>query len=103
MMGVAKAPKRWLHNETDILVPRFFALPDHPYPRLTVSSVRRKAAWVEKQLGNWRPEVILCHTLWPVANLAQRLATRWNVPWVCLLYTSPSPRDRSLSRMPSSA
>ena len=31
------------------------------------------------------------------------------LPWVmnkdniCLLYTSPSPRDRSLSRMPSSA
>ena len=24
-------------------------------------------------------------------------------PWHCLLYTSPSPRDRSLSRMPSSA
>ena len=23
--------------------------------------------------------------------------------WTCLLYTSPSPRDRSLSRMPSSA
>ena len=23
--------------------------------------------------------------------------------WACLLYTSPSPRDRSLSRMPSSA
>ena len=26
-----------------------------------------------------------------------------NKPWSCLLYTSPSPRDRSLSRMPSSA
>ena len=25
------------------------------------------------------------------------------VPNICLLYTSPSPRDRSLSRMPSSA
>ena len=24
-------------------------------------------------------------------------------PVICLLYTSPSPRDRSLSRMPSSA
>ena len=24
-------------------------------------------------------------------------------PWVCLLYTSPSPRDATLSRMPSSA
>ena len=25
------------------------------------------------------------------------------VPWPCLLYTSPSPRDRTRSRMPSSA
>ena len=23
--------------------------------------------------------------------------------WICLLYTSPSPRDATLSRMPSSA
>ena len=27
----------------------------------------------------------------------------FNIPQSCLLYTSPSPRDRSLSRMPSSA
>ena len=26
-----------------------------------------------------------------------------SVPWICLLYTSPSPRDRQKSRMPSSA
>ena len=25
------------------------------------------------------------------------------LPWDCLLYTSPSPRDRTRSRMPSSA
>ena len=25
------------------------------------------------------------------------------VPYICLLYTSPSPRDRTRSRMPSSA
>ena len=25
------------------------------------------------------------------------------LPWICLLYTSPSPRDATLSRMPSSA
>ena len=24
-------------------------------------------------------------------------------PWICLLYTSPSPRDPKISRMPSSA
>ena len=28
-------------------------------------------------------------------------ATAWI--WICLLYTSPSPRDPSISRMPSSA
>ena len=29
--------------------------------------------------------------------------TKWSMVWVCLLYTSPSPRDGLLSRMPSSA
>ena len=29
--------------------------------------------------------------------------TRLAQGWVCLLYTSPSPRDRTRSRMPSSA
>ena len=29
--------------------------------------------------------------------------SRWDVSSVCLLYTSPSPRDRQKSRMPSSA
>ena len=31
----------------------------------------------------------------------QRLEVNWTLP--CLLYTSPSPRDRQKSRMPSSA
>ena len=32
------------------------------------------------------------------------LALEVNLPvWICLLYTSPSPRDRTRSRMPSSA
>ena len=30
-------------------------------------------------------------------------ATCYTYVWVCLLYTSPSPRDLSTSRMPSSA
>ena len=34
---------------------------------------------------------------WPKANFKKA------VIYSCLLYTSPSPRDRSLSRMPSSA
>ena len=31
------------------------------------------------------------------------LGVKSNLNQICLLYTSPSPRDRSLSRMPSSA
>ena len=31
------------------------------------------------------------------------VATFYDMFYTCLLYTSPSPRDRSLSRMPSSA
>ena len=31
----------------------------------------------------------------------QGLLDEWD--WICLLYTSPSPRDATLSRMPSSA
>ena len=86
LAGVAKAPKRWMHNDTMTLVPRFLALPDHPYPRITAASVARKAGWVEKQLGPWRPDVIVCHTLWPAAILANRLAQRWSCPLVGVVH-----------------
>jgi len=86
MMGVSKAPRAWKHQGVEVFVPRFFALPDHPYPRMTASSVARRAGWVEKKLGTWRPDVIVCHTLWPVAGLAQRLARRWGCPWVGVVH-----------------
>ena len=35
--------------------------------------------------------------------LTDRLGRRRVLTWSCLLYTSPSPRDATLSRMPSSA
>ena len=46
---------------------------------------------------------------WPVKTLALHQQGRvmrpplFLVPPICLLYTSPSPRDRQKSRMPSSA
>ena len=45
-------------------------------------------------------------TLWTknTTHLVQGLKfDKANNLWACLLYTSPSPRDRSVSRMPSSA
>ena len=38
-----------------------------------------------------------------LAQFQNRLGPRWYQPGACLLYTSPSPRDRTRSRMPSSA
>ena len=39
-----------------------------------------------------------------IAGVCAGLAERFDLPvWLCLLYTSPSPRDRQKSRMPSSA
>jgi len=37
----------------------------------------------------------------PVSEIAEAMAIM--LPKLCLLYTSPSPRDRTRSRMPSSA
>ncbi len=86
MMGVAKAPRQWNHRGQTVLVPRFFALPEHPYPRLTAWSIAGKAGWVEKHLNGWRPDAIVCHTLWPVGMLAERLSQRWNIPWVGVVH-----------------
>ena len=51
-------------------------------------------------------------TILEAAELAKKLEEEWGVSaaapaagmmMICLLYTSPSPRDATLSRMPSSA
>ena len=36
-------------------------------------------------------------------SIALGVFMAWLFMWICLLYTSPSPRDGLLSRMPSSA
>ena len=50
-------------------------------------------------LGKQRSIVILIDNL---KDLSTKLDTPESI-WHCLLYTSPSPRDGLLSRMPSSA
>ena len=38
-----------------------------------------------------------------IGDTSSEDAARVGMPYICLLYTSPSPRDRTRSRMPSSA
>ena len=45
----------------------------------------------------------ICRLLLSVLVVVTVLAVVVPFDWVCLLYTSPSPRDGLLSRMPSSA
>ena len=48
---------------------------------------------------------VLRHTFFLITNVVrrQRFVMEKNSLLFCLLYTSPSPRDRTRSRMPSSA
>ena len=86
LTGVAKAPKYFEHNEFEIHAPRYIAYTDHPYPRLTARSIRNRRRSIEKWLGDWRPERIIAHTLWPVGELARSLSRRWNVPWTGVVH-----------------
>ena len=63
----------------------------------------------QKDVGNKVPiyklkktdEVMKYYDEWGVENKYDQDMLDWN--YTCLLYTSPSPRDKRQSRMPSSA
>ena len=79
-------------------------LADHPLP------------WSERLAGlavaalSWTPAALAGSLLWPAVrkqlaggHLGTAISGGGALPKHCLLYTSPSPRDRQKSRMPSSA
>ena len=71
--------------------------------------VRKDALEGMRELLEAHPETMKGSAAAVVEKTAERLVDREQIVRVaaraalCLLYTSPSPRDRSLSRMPSSA
>ena len=70
--------------------------PDAPVPRAVAASKEltttglRMAAEGQREVGR-------------LYRIAMEKKGIWNGVPICLLYTSPSPRDRTRSRMPSSA
>ena len=69
--------------------------------RLTQGSAPRFYIGGE-EVDIWSAELSFYHTLTTV-DYARRAITEAEKNGFCLLYTSPSPRDRQKSRMPSSA
>ena len=65
--------------------------------------IKKAADDVLESLGIEDPVLEVAKELEGIALKDQYFVDRGLYPNVCLLYTSPSPRDRSLSRMPSSA
>ena len=60
--------------------------------RTFIRTARRNGEYVSKVLGNR-----------PITSYLSSKAAQFRDWCFCLLYTSPSPRDATLSRMPSSA
>ena len=67
MEGVSEAPRSYTHGEIEVEVKRHWEFPE--IPLLTAISTRRINF-------DWKPEVIICHTIWPAANTAERLAKK---------------------------
>ena len=59
---------------------------------------KKSARIVGEVMGKFHP-----HGDTAIYDTLVRMAQEWTMRYSCLLYTSPSPRDRQKSRMPSSA
>lgn len=86
LTGVAKAPIKFNHGDVEVFTPRFWGLPGHPYPSITIGSMKRMTKRVSNWLSDWQPQIIICHTIWPVAELANRLAKQMGIPWIAVVH-----------------
>ena len=77
MEGVAKAPKQFTHGQFDVSVRRHWELPN--FPSLTASSASRIKS-------NWKPDIVICHTLWPAAYAAKSIAKKYSIPWIAVVH-----------------
>ena len=77
-------------------------------PLIDPASLKAKSLWAQFELMSFKERMILdlckryLQILQTTRSLEKTALVAKDLP-ICLLYTSPSPRDATLSRMPSSA
>ena len=86
LAGVAKAPAKHAFDGAEVLVPRYWGLSNQASAWLTASSIRRRTSAVQRWLGDWTPEAVVVHALWPVGGLALALAKAWKVPCIGVVH-----------------
>lgn len=86
LTGVATAPKTFEFDGAETFAPRYWGLPGQASPGLMARSVVRRAGPVLAWIGDWRPEVVVCHGLWPIALLAKRIAEHHGAPCIGVVH-----------------
>ncbi len=61
-------------------------LPSHPLPRLTEWSVSRHLKRFVRKLGDWEPNLIISHTLWPSLAIAVPISEKYEVSLACWVH-----------------
>ena len=77
MEGVARAPKSFNHGEFEVTVKRHWEFPD--FPSVTAFS----ASGISEK---WKPDLVVCHTLWPAGYAAKSIAKKHSVPWIAVVH-----------------
>jgi glycosyltransferase involved in cell wall biosynthesis len=78
--GVAKTPRNFTYEHAEVQVCKHLQLPNWP------SITAWRVAALKVDLADWLPEVVISHTLWPVAILAKRLAITYAVPLIGVIH-----------------
>ena len=72
---------------------------------LSIKEDAKRLEIIRDEIGQDKALMIDVNRAWDLKTAIEGVKEykKFNPAWICLLYTSPSPRDATLSRMPSSA
>ena len=76
---------------------------DSPNAQLLEQAVAGRSLWQDALMRLRQNKLAMTGLYFLLFMIVLAMLTPWITPYTCLLYTSPSPRDRTRSRMPSSA